>query len=64
METEPLDAQQLATVLKKPMEMGVFHKLGATQNGWFFLGKIPLKWMMTGGLPLFLETLGSSWIGA
>ena len=32
---------------------GAFHGHGATPTGWFLLEKIPLKWMMTGGTPIF-----------
>ena len=28
-----------------------FPEMGVPQNGWF-IGKIPLKWMMTGGTPI------------
>ena len=27
--------------------------MGVPQNGWFISWEIPLKWMMTGGTPIF-----------
>ena len=33
-------------------DMGVSIVMGVPTNGWFLLGKILVKWMMTGGSPI------------
>ena len=37
--------------LTKDMRLSIV--MGVLQNGWFIFGKIPLKWMITGGTPIY-----------
>ena len=34
------------------LKNGVSIAMGVPNNGWFLLGRLPLKWMMTGGTPI------------
>ena len=40
---------------------GGFHSHGGTQTARWFIGKIPLKWMMIGGTPILGNHVWTSW---
>ena len=51
LESSAAEAEGKAKVSRLPVRAGL-RILEIPKKGWFLLGEIPLKWMMTGGTPI------------